>query len=211
MRCACKSIRGKVSIIIPNLNRDLERLFASIEKSDYPYEDIEIIVINKGEERSKQRNRGARIATGDYFFFLDSDQTIHPELISKCVALCHYHDGIYIPEIIVGHPIKTFFRQFYNGSRIDAVRFIRKGYWQAFDENLTGVEDWDWDRRFTGSKGIVKCPLYHHTKSNLRRKLYYMKWLPQYIKKYPQALLFELNPFYRLWLIIRGIWKKYLL
>ena len=201
---------GKVSIIIPTHgDRTLEATIKSIKQSSY--ENIEIVVVDENEERSFQRNVGVRKATGDYYLFLDSDMTIHPDLLNECVGLMKFCDGLYIPEIIVGYPIKTFFRSFYNGTRVDAIRFVKAEFFIPFDTDITGFEDWDFDRRFTGRKGQTFYPLYHHTKSHLTRKLfYYTRWLKAYKSKYPKCP--ELSLKYRLWTVWveRGKWKKFL-
>ena len=207
----CKIKLPLISVIIPtHKSRDLTDLINSIEKSTY--KNYEIIIVDEGKERSIQRNIGANRAKGDYFLFLDSDMTIHPNLLGECIGLIHYYDGLYIPEIIVGNPTKTFFRSFYNGTRVDAIRFLKKKFFISFDETITGFEDWDFDRRFKGSKAIVHSCLYHHHKGGVTRKFYYLKWLWRYIKKHPISLLLELNPFYRLSLFMRiSKWKKFLL
>jgi len=210
-----------VSIIIPtHKGRDLTRCLDSIHNSTY--KNIEVIIVDEGKERSAQRNIGVERSKGDYLLFLDSDMTIHSSLIFSCIhrpfgfgtqsgigSDQFGYDGLYIPEIIVGHPIKTFFRSFYNGTRVDAIRFIKRKFWQPFDENITGFEDWDWDRRFQGSKGVVNIPLYHHTESNFKRKLYYMKWLNLYKQKYPNCP--ELSLSYRLFKVFieNGKWRKF--
>ena len=110
-------------------------------------------------------------------------------------------DGLYIPE----YPFKKIsrIRFSYTGTRIDAIRFLKREYFIPFDKDITGFEDWDFDRRFKGRKGVVHSGLCHYPKRHLLRKFYYMKWLPRYILKHPKSLLYELNPFYRLWLIIK--------
>ena len=200
----------KVSVIVPtHKGRDLMNLKWHL-MFDNEYKEIELIIVDEGKERSVQRNIGAERATGKFLLFLDSDMIPHPFLIGNCVDLCNVKKAraLYIPEIIMHHPVKTFFRQFYNGTRIDAIRFIRKDCFVPFDETLTGVEDWDWDRRTDHLyKLIAFYPVYHYTKGNLTRKIfYYSRWIRAYKKKHPNCP--ELNVGYRLGLILKGLWKK---
>ena len=65
--------------------------------------------------------------------------------------------GLYIPEIILGNnfysKVRRFERLFYNGTVIDCARiFFKKEFFEVgmFDENLTGPEDWDLDKRLSG-------------------------------------------------------------
>jgi len=209
-------LSDKISVIIPTHgDRDLSMTIDSLKGSTY--DNLEVVIVKENKERSAQRNIGAAKATGDFFLFLDSDMTVHPKLIEDCYIKCEKNvmrfDAVYIPEVIVGHPIKTFFRGFYNGTRIDAIRFIRKNKFLLFDETLTGVEDWDWDRRtdYNCWKTMAEYPLYHHTKSHLSRKLfYYSKWLRAYKERYPNCP--ELSLKYRLWTVFieNGKWKKFL-
>ena len=195
--------KQRVSVIIPtHLGRRLDNPLDSVYNSTY--KSIELIVVDDKKERSMQRNIGYARSTGEYLLFLDSDMTIHPNLIEECVVKKEY-DGLYIPEIIVNHPIKTMFRKCFNGTRIDAIRFIKREYFIPFDTNITGFEDWDFDRRFKGRKGITCYPLYHHTNKNILDKMYCLTWLSRYIVKQPKSLLYELNPFYRLWLILKRL------
>ncbi len=39
----------------------------------------------KGNERSAQRNYGAKVATGKYLLYLDADMILSPTLIEECV------------------------------------------------------------------------------------------------------------------------------
>jgi glycosyltransferase involved in cell wall biosynthesis len=191
-------VKKLVSVIVPNHGKDLTLLKHSLVGSTY--KNYELIVVDEGKERAAQRNTGAKKATGDFFLFLDSDHTISSGLLEEGVALLtNAYDGLFIPEIIVGHPIKTWLRSFYNETRVDAIRFIDKKYWVPFDEDITGFEDWDWDRRFRGIKGTTINPLYHHTKGSVKKKLHYAKWMNKYKEKYPNCP--ELSLKYRLWTV----------
>ena len=57
---------------------------------------IKISLIHHGHNKglSGARNTGIRHATGDYLFFLDSDDTITPDCIAKLVALAVKHPGV---------------------------------------------------------------------------------------------------------------------
>lgn len=99
---------NKVSIIVPvyNMEKYLEKCLESIENQTY--KNIEVIIIDDGStdlsknicERflvgkykkfklitqkngglSKARNTGLSVATGEYIYFLDSDDYIHPRTI----------------------------------------------------------------------------------------------------------------------------------
>lgn len=201
--------KGLVSVIIPITRNDMfiEKCVASVRNSIY--KNIEIIIVDEGLERSAQRNIGFARSTGEFILILDSDMTIHMSLIGQCILYnrLRHIEGFYIPEIIVGAgfwiKVRNFERSFYNGTRIDAIRFIKREFWISFDENLTGAEDWDWDRRFQGLKGISGYPLYHHEHYHgkfsfryyFKKKKYYSKWFGIYKKRYGNCP--ELNFWYR--------------
>lgn len=120
----------------------------------------------KRSERSSGRNFGAKVAIGDYLLYLDADMILSPHVIEECVEKCERDrfDALYIPERIVGEgfwiKVRDFERSFYNGTVVDAVRFIRKDLFEriaGFDESLVGAEDWDFDRRIReiGLTGIT--------------------------------------------------------
>ena len=125
---------------------------------------------------------------------------LSPTVIEECVQKCEKEGyiALYIPERIIGKgfwiKVRDFERQFYTGTVIDAVRFIRKDmFFKAggFDKNLTGPEDWDLDRRIRllGKVGIIKSPLYHNEgKFNIKKypekKAYYSKNMGKYIQKW---------------------------
>ncbi len=192
----------------------------SIRDQTYPGESREIIVVdndssdatkdiarefadkvlNQGPERSAQRNLGILKAQGEYVLYLDADMILSKDVIKQCVDKCQLDDciALYIPEVIVGKgfwiKVRNFERSFYNATCIDAVRFVERDKALAiggFDENLTGPEDWDFDRRIKakGEVGLISSCLYHDEGDfdfgkYLKKKVYYSKTFQQYIDKW---------------------------
>lgn len=157
-------------------------------------------VYNFGPERSAQRNFGVKQASGKYILYLDADMILSGNIISECVEKSREEGlvALYIPEKIVGNGfwvrVRNFERSFYNATAIDCVRFVRRDKFleiDGFDENLTGPEDWDFDRRIkkVGKAGIINAPIYHNEgtfnlKKYLRKKTYYSKDFKKYIEKW---------------------------
>lgn len=61
--------------------------------------DFKIIKKLKNEGLSAARNTGLRLAAGDYIFFLDSDDTLFPDCLTKMLALAEKYA---YPEIVIG-------------------------------------------------------------------------------------------------------------
>ncbi|MCM8762853.1 MAG: glycosyltransferase [Candidatus Omnitrophica bacterium] len=212
-----------VIVTTKNEAKNIGNCLDSIKKQDYPQDKIEIIVVdnnsedqtkeiakkytdkvyNFGPERSAQRNFGVRQAKGDYILYLDADMILSEQVIRECIIKCKENNfvALYIPERIIGegfwNKVRDFERSFYNATVIDCVRFVKKDKFLeigGFDENLTGPEDWDFDRRIkqVGRTDIIKAPLYHNEESfNLKRylakKAYYVKDFDKYIQKWGRA------------------------
>lgn len=206
-----------VSIVVPtHAMRDLCTLKYSIENSTY--KNVELIIVNRNQERSEQRNYGIDQAQGNYLLWLDSDQSISPMLIWECVLLMNKYDALYIPEKIIAKSffgkIRTFEREFYTGTAIDCVRFLKMKDCPRFDLELKGPEDSDFDRKVKGKKGITKNALFHHDDIAIgeyfKKKAYYAESLKAYSARWPNDKC--LNFKYRCWTVFteKGKWKKIL-
>lgn len=240
-----------VSIIVTTKNeeKNIENCLRSVKEQTY--KNIELIVVDnfsedktvenaekyttkvylKGPERSSQRNYGVQVSCGKYLLYLDADMILSPSVIEECVEKCEVNniDALYIPERIIGEgfwiKVRDFERSFYNGTVIDAVRFIRKDLFErigGFDENLTGPEDCDLDRRIreVGEVEIITAPLYHNErrfsfKRYFDKKRYYSKTFDKYVQKWGRNNLEikkQYGLYYRLFgvFIEAGKWKKLL-
>ena len=209
-----------ISAIITTKNeeKNIENCLQSIKSQTF--KNIELIVVDnfsedktaelarkfaakiyfKGNERSAQRNYGAKVACGKYLIYLDADMILSPTVIEECVVKCECEkvDALYVPERIVGDgfwiKVRDFERSFYTGTVIDAVRFVRKDLFLqvgGFDETLVGPEDWDFDRKIRkiGRTSVAIVPLYHNEgrfsmKRYLKKKGYYTDGIQKYIKKW---------------------------
>lgn len=212
-----------ISVIIATKNeeKNIEKCLQSVATQTYPAENIEILVVDnhssdktreiaskftekvfeQGSERSTQKNFGVQEAKGEYFLHLDADMRLSKDVISECVEKMSSNQEIvalYIPEKIIGRgfwgKVRGFERSFYDGTVIDAVRFIKKDKFVkagGFDEILYATEDWDLDKRLkpSGKFEIIKSPLYHDEseftlKKYLAKKKYYSKNFDVYIAKW---------------------------
>jgi len=208
----------KVSVICPNHGRNITELRRSLDNSNY--KDLDVLVIDRGKERATQRNEGISEAVGEAFLFLDSDQSVSPGLIEECVGLLNEgFDAIYIPEIIVADgffaKIRNFDRSFMDGTKVDAVRFVRAEGCPCFDEEQKGTEDSDFDRRVVGKRAISINVLFHHDSIGFlqyfSKKAYYARSLRRFSERNPNDPI--LNPWYRCVKVYteNGKWKKLLL
>lgn len=204
----------KVSVIVPNHNRDISTLKASLPKY------VEFIHVNIGLERSEQRNIGIRASKGEGLLILDSDQSISQGLIDECIQLVSqpHVTCVYIPEIIIAKSffgkVRKFEREFYTGTAVDVPRFVLKEYCPEFNEDLHGPEDADWGNRIRGKRAISKNPLYHHDDIGIidyfKKKAYYAKSMKKFRDRNPIDPVLKLK--YRCWTVFteNGKWKKLL-
>ena len=214
-------VKDLISCIIPVVRNDphVAGCVESIKNSTY--KDVEIIVVDEGLERSAQRNIGIDRAKGEYLIFFDSDMRAHPNILEDCINKIDGHIAVYIPERIVTEGwfgrLRDWERQFYNGTLVDVVRFIRADACPKFDEELHGVEDSAWERQILRDHPSAKFatsiyPFYHHDKVDLikylKKKAYYAKCLGAYRRKNPGDRLLTFK--YRCWTVFveNGKWKR---
>ncbi len=244
-----------VIIPTKNEEKNIKNCLDSIRHQSFPAGEIEVIIADDGStdktkeiarnytdnvfdkdpgrsERSAQRNFGAQKALGKYIFYLDADMTLSPDVISECVSTLEKNNEIvalYVPEIIRGdnfwNKVRRFERSFYDGTVIDAARFMRRDIFMkigGFDETLTGPEDWDLDKKIRKIEKInlIKNPLYHQesqfsVKNYLKKKAYYSQDFAIYSKKWGKKdsdIQKQLGFYYRFWGVFteNGKWKKLL-
>lgn len=149
------------------------------------------IVLDKGPERSAQRNLGWRTAKNQWVVFLDADMILPEPTICEILVIASFEFQVsnggespetnletplayWIPEVRTGEGLRTkarnFERSFYNGTCIDGLRLFHRSLLEktgGYDENLFAAEDWDLDIRIlaTGVKcGVLKGNLIHNEK-----------------------------------------------
>ena len=243
----------KLSVVISTRN-EADNIANCIRAFDAVREDVEIIVVDnnstdgtkriaadlgakvldKGPERSAQRNLGWRTATADWVVILDADMILPEALIGGILDCCRLQsnavDAYWIPEVRTGSGLRVrarnFERSFYDGTCIDALRLFHKSVLEqtgGYDENLiAGPEDWELDIRVlaTGAKcAVLKNHLIHNEKKltlkrMLEKKAYYSKSMATYQAKWPNhpALRKQFGFSYRFFgvFVENGKWRKLL-
>ena len=165
---AFEAVRDEVEIIVVDNNSTdaTKRIAAKLGAK----------VLDKGPERSAQRNLGWRTATAEWVVVLDADMILPEKTIGEILAIAGTREDLrretgdggagltsevsgplayWIPEIRTGTGIRVkarnFERSFYDGTCIDALRLFHKSVLEktgGYDENLiAGPEDWELDIR----------------------------------------------------------------
>ena len=196
------------------------------------------IVLDKGPERSAQRNLGWRTAKGDWVIVLDADMILPKETVEEILQKAGSGNfatpasplAFWIPEVRTGTGFRVkarnFERSFYDGTCVDALRLFHKSVLEAtggYDENLiAGPEDWELDIRVleTGAKcEVLKHNLIHNEKRlsfrrMLEKKAYYSKSMAAYRAKWPNhpAVKRQFSPYYRFFgvFVEKGKWRRIL-
>lgn len=215
-----------ISVIVPTRNsgRTLAACLQSLRHQTHP--EVEIIVVDngssddtpelgrslahvfldRGPERSAQRNAGARAAGGEIVVFIDSDMVLEPTVladIAEVFATQPTTDAVIIPERSFGvgflASCRVLEKSLYVGQDdVEAPRAFRREVFDAvgrWDETLTAAEDWDLaDRTRAAGVGIARIDswIWHDEgtislRGQYQKKQYYGRWVAEYLSRQPEG------------------------
>ena len=188
---AFDAYRGEVEmIVVDNASDDDTKAIAA---------SLGAKVLDKGPERSAQRNLGWRTASAPWVIVLDADMILPPETIDEILSridaspnaieksinrkIEKFPQAFWIPEVRTGSGFRVkarnFERSFYDGTAIDALRLFHKSVLEktgGYDENLiAGPEDWELDIRILATG--AKCEVLRHHLIHNEKKLSYKRML----------------------------------
>jgi glycosyltransferase involved in cell wall biosynthesis len=220
-----------VSVVVPTFNsaKTLGKCLRSLKRQTYKH--FELIVVDnysvdetvriarefgaavfiRGGERSAQKNYGARHASGEFLYFVDSDFVLERDVISKCVEACMFFDALCTVNYSVGGSFWSdaiaFKERFLaHDPTIQVVRFLWKRVFfevGGFDEALIVGEDLDlYARLLEGGYriGRVDAVEWHigepkTLRDIARRNFYYGKVVRPYFRKRGRLAVRQLSPF----------------
>jgi len=232
-----------IVITTKNEEKNLGNLLESIKKQDFnDYEVIvvdnystdktkkiaseyEVLVLNKGPERSAQRNFGVSKALGKYVLILDADMILEQGILKELFAKAESDNNIKcltMKEEPVGDSLwaraKKLELEFYTQPEdfdlaprwFDKQVFLEFG---GFDETQTGTEDWDlpdriykkYPKKFLTSKRVFHNEGDYGLLHILKKKYYYASKSHNFVKKskggiFNSRFVYFLRPqFYRHW------------
>ncbi|MBR5624156.1 glycosyltransferase [bacterium] len=241
-----------ISVVITTKNeeRNLPDCLAALSGQTIPRDSFEVIVVDnastdrtreialagadlfleKGPERSAQRNFGIENAGAPVVVYLDADMRLTENVLAECLEA--FKDpavvGIYIPEEVVGSgywiAVRNFERSFYDATAIDGIRGVRKELFLklgGFDLSLCGPEDWDLNIRMKeqGALKLISSGLRHDEGAfnwgrYLKKKKYYSASFAAYREKWPgnEDVKKQFSLWYRYFGVFleNGKWKKLL-
>ena len=210
-------MKPTVSVIVPTKNGkdSIERCLISIKNQSYS--NVEIIVVDNnskdntrliaqkyakvfryGPERSSQRNYGAKVAKGNYLFFIDVDMELPIKLIENCVKTIGKLDALRVEDNGIGigflGKCQAFEKSLYSGDRVVVYpRFVKKSVYLdvgGMDENLVFNEDLDLNERLKSKKckiGYIYDKINHYSNVSfleiIKKYFYYGVTSRQYFRK----------------------------
>ncbi len=183
-----------ISIIIPyyNCEKYIAETLASVEAQTYP--NIEVILVNDGSSKastayiealiqdksyiqylyqenkglSSARNVGGKAAKGEFLLFLDADDKIYPQYLTKTVETFNSNPNYKVvytkAELFDAQsgewllPVYTTFEKLLQGNVIYCTALHKRSDFiklDGFDENLMAYEDWDYWIRLLQDGGEV--------------------------------------------------------
>lgn len=216
----------RISVIVPTRNSDRTLAACLGSLRHQTHDDMEVIVVDngstdrtvaiaqhwadvvvdRGPERSAQRNHGADLATGDVVLFIDSDMVLEPGVVADVAGVLAAEPtigAVIIPERSFGEGFlascRVLEKSLYVGSDdVEAPRAFRREAFAAagrWDETLTAAEDWDLaDRTRAAGVGIARIDswIWHDEgrislRAQYTKKQYYGRWVAEYLHRHPEA------------------------
>lgn len=215
-------VAGRLSVVVPTRNsaRALEGCLRSVRDQTHP--DVELIVVDngstdktrsiaethadrvldRGPERSAQRNHGWMVSRGELVLFLDSDQVLTPGLAAEAVDAFRADPGLgalVIPEHAFGDGFlagaRALEKRLYLGDgTVEAARVFRRSALEScggYDETLTGAEDWELPDRVEASGhrvGRTRATVWHDEgrvklRTAFAKKRYYAAGVHSYLTR----------------------------
>lgn len=170
--------KNKEIILVDDGSTD--KITLEIIESYRNYPEIKIIK-QKNNGLPNARNKGGRIAKGEYLYFLDSDDWIESNTLQNMYYfLKNNNEASYIfSDIVLEGEVNKIIKKEYNFfeqlflNQIPYSIFIRKNLWYeygGYDENMIlGYEDWEFNIRLGAferfGKRLAK-PLLHYNVSS---------------------------------------------
>ena len=149
-----------VSVVIPSIPSRMEYLQRAVQSvKNQTYKNIEIITIMDDTINSNQaRNKGVKLAKGDFIAFLDDDDIWHPEKIERqmqvmlrhpniALVTCYSRDfryGEYVdkpPKRVTQEDVLNSFS--YSSTSTYLVRRYALDVAGGFDESLPSAQEYD--------------------------------------------------------------------
>lgn len=227
--------KPKVSVVIAAFNESQKIAYCLKSLAEQSYENIEVILIddhsndetvevtkktnlklglnlkvirlNRHQERSVARNKGAKQSNGAYLIFIDADMKLSKEVVEKCIKLVETNPDIkavIVPEKSFGEGFWAECRRleklcYIGDDRMEAARFFeKKAFWRVggWDNKMISGEDWDLTRRIRAKYkiGRISSMIYHHEYQltfwkAIKKKFYYASVSGIYLERNPLTIL----------------------
>ena len=167
---------GLISVIIPHYNRSkmVQKTIDSILNQTYnhteiiiaddcsnanelktlknylkKYPDIRLVELQKNSGAPTARNEGAVYASGQFYFFCDSDVILYKDAFQSLIQKAHENPdcGWVYGNFKWGENIHKFYEfnvnRFYKQNCTSTMSLIKSKYFTGWKENLKRLQDWD--------------------------------------------------------------------